>query len=481
MTAGVFLSYSTRDRERLENLLSALRRADEQVWFDDELGGGEVWWQQILESIRGCDVFLFALSDNALQSKPCLAELQYAQALNKPIVPIQIGPVGSMRITPLATVEAVDFQNPTVDSGIRLITAVQWARERSVALPSPLPEEPPVPFAYLMRLAAAIAEADLDATRQAEIVAELKTVIAQDGGDTTTRNDITQLLRSLHSRADATQETRAEAANLLAALTTTSEPAAQHSPIPTRGSRRWVAVATAAVAVIAAAVVAGLVFTRQPPAPVATPESAPAGDPVSTSPGPAPLPAAKLGSILLTPQEAGAIMGTTGLQADPINDGLSDQVTTPSDPDCAGAGDAAVAPVYTDSGWISAKNQTLSQSSPDDPDVKMFWVDQAVVDFPTARQATDFLNRSANRWTGCAGRVINETSDGGAVAWTYGDLARAGNTLSVALLQEGGDGWGCQHTLAAHSTAIIEAVACSNDFTDQAARVVAAIVEKAKV
>ena len=248
MTAGVFLSYSTRDRERLENLLSALRRADEQVWFDDELGGGEVWWQQILESIRGCDVFLFALSDNALQSKPCLAELQYAQALNKPIVPIQIGPVGSMRITPLATVEAVDFQNPTVDSGIRLITAVQWARERSVALPSPLPEEPPVPFAYLMRLAAAIAEADLDATRQAEIVAELKTVIAQDGGDTTTRNDITQLLRSLHSRADATQETRAEAANLLAALTTTSEPAAQHSPIPTRGSRRWVAVATAAVA-----------------------------------------------------------------------------------------------------------------------------------------------------------------------------------------------------------------------------------------
>ena len=42
MTPGVFLSYSTRDRADLENLLSALRRADVEVWFDEELGGGEV-------------------------------------------------------------------------------------------------------------------------------------------------------------------------------------------------------------------------------------------------------------------------------------------------------------------------------------------------------------------------------------------------------------------------------------------------------
>ena len=66
---GVFLSYSSRDRGQLDDLLSALRRADEDVWFDEELGGGEQWWQQILERIRGCDVFLFALSDNSLESQ----------------------------------------------------------------------------------------------------------------------------------------------------------------------------------------------------------------------------------------------------------------------------------------------------------------------------------------------------------------------------------------------------------------------------
>ena len=57
-----------------------------------------MWWQAILERIRGCEVFVFALSNNALQSKPCLAELRYAQELGKPVIPIQIGPVESLRV-----------------------------------------------------------------------------------------------------------------------------------------------------------------------------------------------------------------------------------------------------------------------------------------------------------------------------------------------------------------------------------------------
>ena len=215
---GLFLSYSSRDRAGIDDLLSALHRAQEDVWFDEDLGGGQAWWQMILERIRGCDVFVFAMSQNSLDSKPCQAELRYAQSLGKPVLPIQIGPVGSMRVTPLAAVEVIDFQHPTVETGIRLMTAVQDARRRANPLPSPLPDEPPVPFAYLMRVAAAVAEADLDPQEQTELIGRLRTAVHEDGGDPTTRGDIVQLLRTLRDRPDATEQTRIEAIAMLKAL-----------------------------------------------------------------------------------------------------------------------------------------------------------------------------------------------------------------------------------------------------------------------
>ncbi|MGV1089012.1 MAG: sensor domain-containing protein [Mycobacterium sp.] len=479
MTEGVFLSYSSRDREQLDNLLSALRRADEQVWFDDELGGGDEWWKQILGRIRDCDVFLFALSDNSLQSKPCLTELRYAQALQKAVLPIQIGPVASMRISPLAAVEAIDFQNPTVDSGIRLITAIQRAKQRNGPLPSPLPDEPPVPYAYLMRLAATITGGALDPQQQGALLSELKTVVAQDGDDTTAHRDIAQLLQTLRDRPDATDTTRTEAANLIAALGNTSQSA---KPQPGRKiqSRKWMAVAAATVAVIAAVV--AVVVTRERPGSTAAPVAAPSSSSTTAPVAPSQLLPAKLESTLLSAEEVNTVMGATGIKADgPITDGLSAPSTTPSDPNCLGAGDAAVDAVYKDSGWIAAREQILSQPSPDDPNAKTFWVDQAAVGFPTARQAQDFLNSSANRWTGCSRRTIAEKgSDGDSTSWAYGDLVRDNDTVSLPLFQEGGDDWGCQHTLSAYSNIVLEAVACAFDVSDQGARVVAKMAEKAK-
>jgi serine/threonine kinase PknH len=74
-------------------MVSDLQRARIQVWLDDDLGGGDAWWSEILQQIRGCTVFLFAASDNSLHSKPCRAELGYAQDLQLPILPVQIGEI----------------------------------------------------------------------------------------------------------------------------------------------------------------------------------------------------------------------------------------------------------------------------------------------------------------------------------------------------------------------------------------------------
>jgi hypothetical protein len=215
---GLFVSYSSQDRSAIDPLTTALRRARQQVWFDDELGGGEAWWKEILDPIRSCEVFIVALSNHLLESKPCQAELRYAQALQRPILPVRIGPVDTMRANPLASLQVIDYQNPSVDTGIQLVTEVHALAGQPRPLPSPLPDEPAVPFAYLMRLSSTLAEQDLDPRQQTHLLTELKSGLEEDGDDPTARNDISRLLRMLRDRSDVTYRTRTEIDNLLASV-----------------------------------------------------------------------------------------------------------------------------------------------------------------------------------------------------------------------------------------------------------------------
>lgn len=474
MTGGAFLSYSSQDRDDLGDLLSALHRADEPVWFDEDLGGGEVWWQKILERIRECEVFLFALSDNSLQSRPCLAELRYAQALGKPVLPIQIGPVESIRTTPLATVEAIDFQTPTLDSGIRLITAVQRAKKAHSALPSPLPDEPPVPFAHLMKLASAIAGEQLDAAEQAGLLAELTAVLTRDGADGTTRRDVARLLRTLHDRPDATDLTRIETERLLQRVGVATVSAGGPTVATRRRPQRWLISAVASIAVIGAVTAALLARAHPDPATSST------GAPPSSSAAVPLVPDDRVDSLLLGAPALNAIMGATDMQGDPPGDELSTYDTQISDPDCLGADYAAAQPVYAGSGWSAVSAQTLSDAAPADAGVMPFWVSQAAVSFPSEQQAGDFVNTSASLWTGCSGRVVKESASTGPLTFTYGALSRDGDTVTQLSFEEGGRGAGCQHTLAAYANVVVEAVACGPHITDEASRIVEQMLNRAR-
>lgn len=56
--ARIFISYSRADRQFVEDLVPLLRRMYGHVWYDDELLGGEDWWQMILSKIGDCDLFI---------------------------------------------------------------------------------------------------------------------------------------------------------------------------------------------------------------------------------------------------------------------------------------------------------------------------------------------------------------------------------------------------------------------------------------
>jgi WD40 repeat protein len=216
----VFISYSSRDRDAVEDLTRFLRDdADEQVWMDQRLTGGEAWWQAILEQIRGCEVFIFALSQNSIQSKPCQAELEYAQALGLPILPVQLGAIDSMALNPLATVQTIDYRTRTRSTATRLILALNRRKAHPQPLPSPLPEEPQVPFEYLVRLSPIVAgPAQLRPRDQATLVAELKWSLGEDGDHDAARDGIVALLTKLLRRADATDTTRTEVQAILASI-----------------------------------------------------------------------------------------------------------------------------------------------------------------------------------------------------------------------------------------------------------------------
>jgi hypothetical protein len=210
----LFLSYSSKDEAPVRALTADLARARLDVWLDQELRGGDPWWQDILRQIRECDVFLFALSANSLASKPCRSELAYARALGVPVLPVQIGAVENLRATPVADIQVVDYRERSASSGITLVAAVQDAMRHRRPLPDPLPPSPPVPFEYLLRLGEAMDSQRLSPDEQGQLLRQLRECLETED-DEGVREDARGLLRALRRRADVTHRSVMEIDALL--------------------------------------------------------------------------------------------------------------------------------------------------------------------------------------------------------------------------------------------------------------------------
>ena len=117
-----------------------------KVWLDkNDLVGGESWWPEILKQIRTCDVFVFAVSANSLDSDPCNAEYDYAKALSRPILPVEIGdvPEAERRNYEVFSGQLVDYKHPDNTAAIALIRGLGEREGTAPELPDPLPPEPP--------------------------------------------------------------------------------------------------------------------------------------------------------------------------------------------------------------------------------------------------------------------------------------------------------------------------------------------------
>jgi serine/threonine kinase PknH len=496
---ALFISYSSQDRTTVDALTNALRRGQQQVWFDQELGGGDSWWNRILEQIRACDVFIVALSNHWLQSKPSQSELRYARALNKPILPVKIGAVDSMRVNPVAALQIIDYQNPTIDAGIQLVTAVHQLQSTAVPLPDPLPEEPAVPFGYITRLGNMLAEKELSPQQQIQLLVELRSGLEEDGDDPSARSDIAQLLRMLRLRHDVTYRTRSEIDNVLASIEEVPDPAAEAEasagasttaaqpgtgPQPVVGTavskpsaasaagsgpgsnKRLLIIGGAAVAIIAAIAVV-FMLTTQGRAPKKPSTAAPAAAPTTgasspTAPG---APAARtLNPILLSAQQVNSIMSppTPMEVSDDETASRLRQDETLSNPACIGAFDPIRQSAYAGYNPTGVLGQGLH--TPDNS----YRVYQAAVSFQTAAAAQDFVTASAPKWKACNNLGVKF---GNKANWTFGNVVEAPSRITLSRTPGDPSRAACERVLSAVSDVVLDIMACEVGVQDQGGQI----------
>jgi hypothetical protein len=197
--AHIFLSYKSGDRDLVAALALRLSQQGHEVWFDQQLVGGQSWWNEILAQIRSANVFLFALTPAALTSQACQLEYTYAHGLRKRILPVMLAEDVDARLLPpaLQQIQVVDYHAPEAGGWTRL-TAALAALPPAAPLPAVLPNAPAAPVSPLGALKERIDARQISLEAQAYILFELKTLLKAPE----TADGALRLLRQFRYHAD---------------------------------------------------------------------------------------------------------------------------------------------------------------------------------------------------------------------------------------------------------------------------------------
>jgi uncharacterized integral membrane protein len=218
---SIFLSYARQDQEKARQIVEGLRMLDHGVWFDEGLVGGQEWWDEILERIRDCDIFIQAVSGSAMKSAACQSERKYAAALRKKVIPVTLERLpGALLPGDLAGLQFIDYVDATPASAFRLARSVDGA-PLAPALPEPLPEPPRAPLSYLVALGDRVRSQDaLSLDDQLAIVGTIRTALGHpediEGDDDLDAAE--RLLREMRARRDAYQRVAEEVDQALAQI-----------------------------------------------------------------------------------------------------------------------------------------------------------------------------------------------------------------------------------------------------------------------
>jgi len=193
----VFISYARPNRPDVDQLVGHLDVLGCDVWIDKSLHGGQDWWEEILHQITDCDVFIAIVSHEAQNSTACQRELEWADKLGKPLLPVAVQPVPKALTGRLVRLHIIDYSSPADrDRAALSLAAGIAALPASPPLPDPLPEPPAAPLSYLTDLIdQAQQPSPLDHTQQRDILNQLEPALySVDPQERQGGHDILELL-----------------------------------------------------------------------------------------------------------------------------------------------------------------------------------------------------------------------------------------------------------------------------------------------
>lgn len=174
----IFVSYRSVNRALVNQLVTDLSDMEHEVWYDQELEGGQMWWDNILSQIRECDLLIFALTPQSMESYPCQLEYSYANAVRRHIIPVLLADGVKFNLLPVLLQERqiIDYTARTIESYKRLSSAIRNLPPVP-ALPDPLPPAPPLPISPLAQVKSQIDNPTLEYEQQLAILHQLKSYL----------------------------------------------------------------------------------------------------------------------------------------------------------------------------------------------------------------------------------------------------------------------------------------------------------------
>jgi hypothetical protein len=189
-----------------------------------------------------------------------------------------------------------------------------------------------------------------------------------------------------------------------------------------------------------------------------------------------PVPEGALKGFMLSPEQINAAMGATDMTVTKSRDAMSDDSATMSPRECLAIDGSAQAQVYAGSNFMAERYQTLALQ--EGANLTHF-AEQAVVLFPSAKQATAFFTASAQQWPACHQYTHTQSK----TQWTVGAISNTNGMLStIATLQNPpAKGWAaCGRALAVRNNVIIDVNTCSADPKNSAVDIANQIAAKVR-
>jgi hypothetical protein len=207
----IFISYARLNMTTAEALVRDLHSLGHQAFYDQDLTGGQRWWDTLLDQIQAADVFVPVLSDEYRDSQACLVEAEWADSLHVSFLPVFTEEqLPGMYDPIIAEANWVGYDAEDRGALADLARGVSSVTKRTP--PEPLPPRPAIPLSYLVMVEREIrGDGELGRHRQLAIVSDLRSKLG-----TRESSGARELLQALRERPDVTFEVATTVDALLA-------------------------------------------------------------------------------------------------------------------------------------------------------------------------------------------------------------------------------------------------------------------------